>query len=324
MNIGNSIIVVFSLLLPIQAYSMMGSSIPKQPLVITNNSLKRTASKDIISPSPEKKTRTEDTIDPFLSEIKQNIHNFDSTSLNNLLITNSVKNLTKEDRQNLYSYAKQSKTNIKAINALSSKIKEQTDNQEIKTKFSYDTEYQELQKITRNLKTLTILPKLTFPQAFFTQAPYTKDPRITLDQILARFIKNEQQQISACCYHITLDTISKALINKKNKGITIEVATNQNQGDQLNASKEISTLINNNIPVFWPHNDNYEQMHHKFFIFERNILNKKLLWLGSYNPTPNGNTRSWDDVTILDDADIIKLYQQRFKEVKSRSKTITT
>ena len=37
-------------------------------------------------------------------------------------------------------------------------------------------------------------------------------------------------------------------------------------------------------------------------------------------PTPHGDTRSWDDILIVDDQTIIDQYIERFEEAKSRSR----
>ena len=167
------------------------------------------------------------------------------------------------------------------------------------------------------------IPQFTFPQAFFTPIPYnnrTNDDRPELYKILEALIKNEKEKIYVCCYHFTIKSLAETLVAQKNKGISVEFITNQPEKNKPNDQFLLTNIRENGISVLSPQNDKFEQMHHKFFIFKNNLLDKRLLVIGSYNPTANGNNRSWDDIMILDDPIIIDQYLARFEELKKRSK----
>jgi len=132
----------------------------------------------------------------------------------------------------------------------------------------------------------------------------------------------EQEQISSCCFHLTLYNLATALVDKKTEGVDIELVTDQSQGNNPSL-QALKLLVANGVSVSSPRNKPFEINHHKFFIFKNNVLNKPLVWMGSYNPTGNSNENSWDDAMILDDADVIQDYLQRFNEVKTASKLIT-
>ena len=100
---------------------------------------------------------------------------------------------------------------------------------------------------------------------------------------------------------------------------TIDIIADQDQGKSLNAKWVLTILQEKDIPIASPKNDTFEQMHHKFFIFKKNLFDKPLLVIGSYNPTDHSTTHSWDDILITDDSNIIEQYQNRFEEVKKRS-----
>ncbi len=69
-------------------------------------------------------------------------------------------------------------------------------------------------------------------------------------------------------------------------------------------------------------------MHHKFVLFEKNILDKSLLWTGSFNFTKSANSKNQENVLIVDDAYLIQLYSNHFtrlvKQITDpKNKTIT-
>ena len=172
------------------------------------------------------------------------------------------------------------------------------------------------------LYAFTFLPNFTFPQIFFTPTPYQRltDKRSLLKNILISLIKNEQEEIFICSFHLTLSSLGQALVEQKNKGILVHVITNQI--DKNNPAQWMlpAELQHQGISVLSPQNDRFEQMHHKFFIFKKNLLGKSIMVTGSYNPTQHSDTNSWDDIIILDDQDTINKYLERFEEIRRRSK----
>lgn len=238
----------------------------------------------------------------FLSKIQSHIYgNFDPTEMSKLLWQSQGPLLDQEDRDKLY-------TEAHDLENLLTAMPTPLFHANLITKKNY-------------LYAFKFLPQLTLPQAFFTPVPYKRlsDKRPNLDQIIEALVRNEQEKIYVCCYHFKAKSLAESLFNQKNKGVSIEIIANQSQGKPEDWWI-LTNLKNNNIPVFSPQNDKFEQMHHKFFIFKKNLLNKSLLVVGSYNPTPYGNTSSWDDIIILDDQKLIGQYIERFETIKERSK----
>lgn len=172
------------------------------------------------------------------------------------------------------------------------------------------------------LYAFTLLPNFSFPQVFFTPIPYQRltDKRPLLKDILIALIKNEQEEIYISSFHLTLGSVGQALVEQKDKGVVVQVITNQLDKNNPKLWMLPAELQYQGISVVSPQNDNFEQMHHKFFIFKKNLLGKSLLVTGSYNPTGHSDTHSWDDIIIIDDQDMINTYLERFNEIKKRSK----
>jgi len=261
----------------------------------------------------------------LLVEIQKNIALPNPIAIKFLLSTQTAAQLNQNQKQSLYEQALETKreidqwitgTNIE-ISYFSGDTESVSSSQ--KDLSLYTTQQKNLVEIINVLYTFKFLPALIFPQALFTHPPY-KDVlnRQNLDEVLKSLIANEQEKIYVCCFHITLRGVANSLVNAKNNGVAIDIITDQEQLYKDPAA--INIIRENKISVLAPQNDKFENMHHKFFIFKNNIFNKSLVWTGSYNPTPNANERSWDDVVILDNPAIIEQYIKRFEEVKNKSK----
>jgi phosphatidylserine/phosphatidylglycerophosphate/cardiolipin synthase-like enzyme len=261
----------------------------------------------------------------LLAEIQDNIALPNPIAMKSLLSTQAAAQLNQDQKKSLYEQALETKkeidqwvvgTNIE-ISYFSGNTESVNSSQ--KALSLYSTQQKNLVEIINLLYTFKFLPALTFPQALFTHPPYKNVlNRQNLDEALKSLIANEQEKIYVCCFHITLRSVANSLVNAKNNGIAIDIIIDQEQLHKDLAA--INIIRENKIAVLAPQNDKFEHMHHKFFIFKKNILNKSLVWTGSYNPTPNANERSWDDVVILDNPTIIEEYIKRFEEVKNRSK----
>ena len=60
-------------------------------------------------------------------------------------------------------------------------------------------------------------------------------------------------------------------------------------------------------------------MHNKFCIFQENILQKKILWTGSYNFTVRGPNKNQENVLVLDNKKLSNQYAKQFEILKTRS-----
>ena len=125
------------------------------------------------------------------------------------------------------------------------------------------------------LYAFTLLPNFTFPQIFFTPTPYKRltDTRPLLKDIILALIKNEQESIYICSFHLSLGSVGEALVEQKNKGLLIEVITNQLEKNSPTIWIVPAELQAQGISVLSPQNEAFEQMHHKFFIFKKNFTN---------------------------------------------------
>jgi hypothetical protein len=269
--------------------------------------------KEIISSKgsfTEKKTNVEQIKSQALQKtVATYITTANANKAYNLFNIDRIKDLTKEHRIELYKYAKTYNNNFLET-AFDKNGTPLWDEDEVNTYFNRDA-------ITNALRTLTVLPSLRIPQAFFTNAQRYRTPTNspTPDQALLALIKSEQKKISLCCFYFDLDFLAKALIKKKNNGVKIKIITTQSQKN-LHALK---LLANNNITILAPQNDNFELNHHKFGIFKCNIFNKTILSHGSFNYTDSAIQRNWEDMALSDDSYLITQFKEQFKDIKKCS-----
>ena len=247
----------------------------------------------------------------FVERIKREISNFNLIALGHLLESEEAASVTAKQRQNLCSYALDLKSEITELLADGHCLSGATSN---------------IDRIISYLYAFKFLENFKFPRPLFTYPPYHHrgNPEIgantSLNLTLDALIKNEQEGILICCFHMSDYDIAKSLMIKNKSGVPVEIITNQ---DQATALAAIKLLIRSGTPVSCPKSHRFETNHHKFFIFKRNILNKCLVWHGSYNSTYQSSVRSWEDATIDDNPIVIRAFMERFQEIKAGSDPMT-
>ncbi len=166
------------------------------------------------------------------------------------------------------------------------------------------------------LKELLLDKDDTILKAFFS-------PDDNIKEILINLIECEKKAIKTTIFTLTQREITQALIDAYDRGICIECIADRGYGSDKYS--KIPRLANNNIPIWIYQSDdkNGSLMHNKFIIFESNILDKSILWTGSYNLTNRASDSNQENIIILDDKQILDRYEKQFKILKSRSLMIS-
>ncbi|MFH1254774.1 MAG: phospholipase D-like domain-containing protein [bacterium] len=247
----------------------------------------------------------------FAARIKREISNLNLIAIGYLLESDEATTVTAQQRQTLY---------IDALN------REAEISQLLEEGHCLSGAASNIGRIISYLNAFKVLENFKFPRPLFTYPPYhhRSNPEIgantSLNLALDALIKNEQEGILICCFHMSDSDIAKSLMFKNKHGVPVEIVTNQEQAGDLAA---IKLLIRSGTPVSCPNSHRFEMNHHKFIIFKRNILNKCLVWHGSYNSTYQSSVRSWEDITIDDNPIVIQAFMKRFQEIKSASTPMT-
>ena len=190
--------------------------------------------------------------------------------------------------------------------------------------YKQDTEYTQIKNIAlRDLASIEKMKRLAtsykllcgfvFPRAYFTW-PGKNSPKLI--DILENLIDNEQKKIQGACYLFTHPKIINLLKRKAEQGVIIEIIIDTTQ-NVLDALKNLPSRIT----IYIPSASNRDsKMHHKFILFSQTVLNKNLLWRGSFNITHAANTKHYEDVTIDDNPGLISQFKEQYSFIKSKSK----
>ena len=120
---------------------------------------------------------------------------------------------------------------------------------------------------------------------------------------IIRNINQAQAFINIAMYVFTDKEIAASLVKAKDKGVKIRVYLDKSQ---IESSYSVSRLlVQKGIKVRISTN-NYI-MHHKFA-----IIDNRLLLTGSYNWTFSANNRNDENLMVIDDPEIIEIFQNQF------------
>jgi phosphatidylserine/phosphatidylglycerophosphate/cardiolipin synthase-like enzyme len=147
-------------------------------------------------------------------------------------------------------------------------------------------------------------------------------PDDALEKRLIEFIDQERESLKIAVFQFTNIEIARALKRARARGINIEIITDPLcLQDKFN---KITWLSQDGVAVYIYNPDQSKatlsnKMHHKFVVFGKNINNKKLVWVGSFNFTKSASVANQESVVVLDDEQIITKFEQQYGLLKKRS-----
>ncbi len=166
---------------------------------------------------------------------------------------------------------------------------------------------------------ITQLVEASMPCVFFS-------PDDNIINLLIDCIKHEQQSIKMAIYMITQKTVAQALVDAHNRGVRIEIITDN--FCSKSESGAIALLKRHKMPiyVYSGHSEIAkisDIMHHKFIIFEKNIQNSPLIWTGSFNVTHSAQQNNQENVVVMSDMPTIRQFTKHFEILKQRCQKTT-
>ncbi|MCK5594722.1 hypothetical protein KAI19_00920 [bacterium] len=135
--------------------------------------------------------------------------------------------------------------------------------------------------------------------AFFSKKDNCKEKIIQL-------LNNAEKSICFASFIFTDKDIAKAIISKHNKGIKITGVMEKSMNSFWNM---FSFFRHVGIDVKWDKNYSH-QMHHKVF-----IIDKQIIITGSFNPTFSAHKLNWENVIVIRDAKLAKLFMDEIKNL---------
>lgn len=137
-----------------------------------------------------------------------------------------------------------------------------------------------------------------------------------LDIKLVERINAAQYSIDLCVYNLSLNHIISALVNAKNRGVSIRMITEATYDDE-----RLNNLRSAGVPIV---NDKFGDqggiglMHNKFVIFDARDQTSAAddwIWTGSYNLTYAATSRHAENAIMIQDEALAKCYQLEFDEM---------
>jgi len=151
-------------------------------------------------------------------------------------------------------------------------------------------------------------------------------PDDSIQQLLLYLIKEEKKSIRLAAYSFTDADVAQALIDAMHRGVSIELIVDP--GCILDKFGKVRDLREKGITIFiYDPNHNKKNknsfitsiMHNKFILFERNLLDKTLIWTGSFNFTKSAHLRNQENVIVFEDDQMMVKYAQQFDRLKTRA-----
>jgi phosphatidylserine/phosphatidylglycerophosphate/cardiolipin synthase-like enzyme len=129
------------------------------------------------------------------------------------------------------------------------------------------------------------------------------------DDEIIKTIQEANSSIFLAMYDFTNDKIKDALIDAKDRGVDVEIVTDDSKVDD----EDYQDLKNGDIPIFDDNNSN-ALMHNKFM-----IIDQRMLWSGSANYTYYSFYRNSENIILIKDKKVAKTYLEEFKELKNHT-----
>ena len=136
-----------------------------------------------------------------------------------------------------------------------------------------------------------------------------------ITETIINLINEEQKSIKLAIYFLTDWAIGQALVNAHIRGIKVTIITDHSSAKDTQFSK-IKKLAKEDINVYSYESTKDGIMHNKFMILKQNYQNKTILLTGSFNFTHSAQSKNMENVIIIRDSKVAKIYSNYFKKLK--------
>lgn len=142
-------------------------------------------------------------------------------------------------------------------------------------------------------------------------SPFRRDDDGTkIEETLIWLIHAENESIRVASYHLNRENIIWALHEARNRGVKVEVMTDDNTGTTEKMKQNEFSFLK------WRKLSDINQMHNKFLLFSKNINNDKIVATGSYNLTNNAN-RQPENMIFSNDQGIYERFSHEYDRLAS-------
>lgn len=132
-------------------------------------------------------------------------------------------------------------------------------------------------------------------------------PQDNCDKIILDYLNNSNEEILFASFAITHDDIENLLVEKHNNNISvlgiIERRNINTKGSRVKELNEIFEIKNDT---------NKNNMHHKFW-----IIDEKIVITGSMNPSKSGAKYNDENILVIENNNIAKMFKEEFIKITS-------
>lgn len=128
-------------------------------------------------------------------------------------------------------------------------------------------------------------------------------PGETCLNCICLLFRSIRKSADVCVFTITDDRIRNAMVEAHRRGIEIRVISDDDKSEDRGSDVEF--LAEAGIPLVVDRTDAH--MHHKFAIFDRQVL-----LTGSYNWTRSAATKNQENIALTEDSRLLKEFQGEF------------
>lgn len=137
-------------------------------------------------------------------------------------------------------------------------------------------------------------------------------PKDEVKDVLLGLIASEKESIIGAHYRVSDTDVIAALIDAVRRKVHVELIIDK--GCLTEKHQRIDHLKKNGI-IIHVHKTNY-LMHNKFFLFQRNLYNKTIIWSGSANMSGVGLKKNCENVVVWENQLDFTMYKQYFELLK--------
>jgi len=128
--------------------------------------------------------------------------------------------------------------------------------------------------------------------------------------IIAKLIDSAERYVYVAIYSFTLDTLGDALIRARDRGVDVKVVIEREQADVKGSEYEKLLKAGINVRL----DGNQYLMHHKFMVVDGGVV-----VTGSYNWSYGAEKSNDENLIVISNPDIARLYEEEFQRVWSQA-----
>ena len=140
--------------------------------------------------------------------------------------------------------------------------------------------------------------------AFAAPVEIHYSPVENLEQVHVGFLRSARLKIDLAAYDLTDRSVIDALIDAKRRGVAVRIVLDPSQPQALDRLREISDCIRMKRPGPFMHLKSY-------------ALDDRLLRSGSANLTASGLKQQDNDMIIVRDPSVVRVFELRFQQIWS-------